>query len=247
MDPILYSSAHGGRFNFDRQEVIANNLANVNTPGFRADLYQSQSMHVQGRDANSLGQSFTVRAANGVNLTTGDLMTTGRNLDVALEEKGWLAVRDSLGKEGYTKGGSLQMDANGRLTTTSGKSVLGNGGPISIPPAQSVNIGPDGTISIVPRGGDMNTPMVIDRIKMVSLDKDKIIKNADGLFQLKNGGKAPADNTLKLRSGVLEGSNVNAIEQMVEMISAGRNFESQMDLLTTVNENSRKLSQLLHE
>lgn len=246
MDPILYNAANGGRSNFGRQEVLANNLANANTPGFRADLYQAQTMYTQAADG-SLGQAFNVQTPNGVDLTPGEMIPTGRNLDVAVSGNGWFAVRDSQGNESYTKAGSLRLDVNGLLTTTSGKSVMGNGGPISIPPAKSIDIGVDGTISIVPLGGDSKSSTVVDRIKMVTLDKNNISKNGDGLFQLKNGGAAPADNAVNLRSGVLEGSNVQAVEQMVAMITAGRDFETHMNLMSTINENLQKLTQVLHE
>lgn len=248
MDPILYNAANGGRGNFARQEVIANNLANVNTTGFKADLYQAQTLYVQdAKGINNHAQSFIVQNPSGADFAPGPVMNTGRNLDVAIDGNGWLAVRGSNGKEAYTKAGSLKLDANGFLVTASGKQVMGNGGPIAIPPAQSIDIGSDGTISIIPQGNDARGVTMVDRIKMVSLDTANISKNADGLFQLKNGGVAPADNKLKLISGALEGSNVQAIDQMVAMITAGRDFETHMDLLSTVSENSQRLAQILHE
>lgn len=247
MDPILYNAAGGGRANFSRQEIIANNLANAATPGFRTDLYQAQTMYAQGGGSNSSGNSFVVQNTNSFDLTGGDLITTGRNLDVAINGNGWLAVRGSSGKEAYTKTGSLHLDPNGQLVTASGKAVIGNGGPISIPPAQSINIGTDGTISIVAQGDTTQSPAVIDRVKMVSLPKDNIVKNADGLFQLKTGGVAPFDSNVRLLSGALEGSNVQPVEQMVAMITAGRDFEAQMNLMTTVSDNSQKLAQVLHD
>lgn len=248
MEPILYNAASGGLGNFGRQEVIANNLANVNTPGFKADLYQAQTMYSQSDSgALNLGQSYTIQTPSGFDLSPGGMISTGRNLDVAPEENAWFAVNDSSGSEAYTKAGNFSLDANGMLITASGKQVIGNGGPISIPPSQSINIGNDGTISVVPLGGDPRNPTVIDRIKMVKLDKNGINKNYDGLFQLSGGGTAPADNTLKLRSGVLEGSNVNVVDQMVAMITSGRDFETNMNLLSTLSENAQKLAQVLHE
>ncbi|WP_133135528.1 flagellar basal-body rod protein FlgF [Legionella rowbothamii] len=246
MDPILYNAANGGRSNFARQEVIANNLANVGTTGFRADMYQAQTLYVQGaKGGNNYGQSFTVQNPSAADFTPGPIVVTGRNLDVAVNGKGWLAVRGSDGKEAYTKAGSLNIDANGFLVTASGKQVIGNGGPISIPPATNIDIGTDGTITIVPTGNGPQSATTVDRIKMVSLDPAGITKGKDGLFQLKNGGVAPADNTLKLTSGALEGSNVQAVEQMVAMINAGRDFETHMNLLSTMGENAQKLTQLL--
>lgn len=247
MDPILYHAATGGHSNFQRQEVLANNLANVNTPGFKTDLYQEQTRYAQTAGSNNLGQAFTVQGDSGVDFTPGNLAATGRNLDVALAGDGWFAVSDSRGKESYTKAGSLRVNTNGLLVTASGKTVMGNGGPISIPPAQSIDVGTDGTVSIVPLGSDAKSTTVIDRIKMVTIDKGAIKKNSEGLFQLKNGGIAPADPDLKLVSGMLEGSNVQAIDQMVAMITAGRDFETHMNLMTTVSDNSEKLAQIIHE
>lgn len=246
MDPVLYNAANGGGETFRRQEIIANNLANASTTGFRADLYQAQTMYVQG-EGPSYGHSFTVPNNNNFDLSGGDLTPTGRNLDIAIGGDGWFAVRDSSGKEAYTKSGSLHVDANGQLVTASGKAVIGNGGPISIPPANSIDIGTDGTVSVVPQGGDARSVTYVDRIKMVTLDKNSITKNGDGLFQLKTGGVAPVDNTIRLMSGSLEGSNVEPVEQMVAMITAGREFETHMNLMTTVSDNSQKLAQILHD
>lgn len=248
MDPILYSAVTGGRADFKRQELIANNLANVNTPGFKADLYQAQTMYMNNAQGinNPNGQSFVVQTANGIDLSPGDIMTTGRDLDVAIDGNGWMAVRGPNG-EAYARGGSLRLDVNGQLMTSSGMAVLGDGGPISIPPARSIEIGSDGTISIIPLDGDVKTLAVLDRIKLVTLDKNNVIKNEQGLLQLKQGGAAIADPNIRVLSGALEGSNVKAVDQMVSMISAGREFDAQMKILSTVDDNGQRLAQVLHE
>ncbi|AOW52175.1 TPA: flagellar basal-body rod protein FlgF [Legionella pneumophila subsp. pneumophila] len=248
MEPILYNSISGGRSDFKRQEIIANNLANINTPGFKADLYQAQTMYMNNANGNNQfsAHSFITQNANGVDTSPGEIITTGRDLDVAIDGDGWIAVQDSQGREAYTRGGSLRLNPNGQLITASGKVVLGDGGPISIPPAQSIEIGSDGTISIVPLEGDVKSLAILDRIKLVTLDRNNIYKNDEGLIQLKSGA-AIANSNIKLQSGALEGSNVNAIDQMVAMISAGREFDAQMKLLSTVDDNGQKLAQLLQE
>ncbi|MGL6028442.1 MAG: flagellar basal-body rod protein FlgF [Legionella sp.] len=248
MDPILYTAVTGGRADFKRQELIANNLANVNTPGFKADLYQAQTMYMNDAQGinNPNGQSFVVQTANGVDLSPGEIMTTGRDLDVAIDGNGWLAVRGPDG-EAYVRGGSLRLDVNGQLMTASGMPVLGDGGPISIPPARSIEIGGDGTISIIPLEGDVKTLAVLDRLKLVTLDKNNVVKNEQGLMQLKQGGAAVADPNIRVLSGAIEGSNVKAIDQMVSMISAGREFDAQMKILSTVDDNGQRLAQLLRE
>ncbi|HAT1864251.1 TPA: flagellar basal-body rod protein FlgF [Legionella pneumophila] len=248
MEPILYNAISGGRSDFKRQEIIANNLANINTPGFKADLYQAQTMYMNNANGNNQfsAHSFVTQNANGVDISPGEIITTGRDLDVAIDGDGWMAVQDSQGREAYTRGGSLRLNPNGQLITASGKVVLGDGGPISIPPAQSIEIGSDGTISIVPLEGDVKSLAILDRIKLVTLDRNNIYKNDEGLIQLKSGA-ATANSNIKLQSGALEGSNVNAIDQMVAMISAGREFDAQMKLLSTVDDNGQKLAQLLQE
>ncbi|KTD32101.1 flagellar basal body rod protein FlgF [Legionella moravica] len=249
MEPILYNAVNGGRSDFKRQELIANNLANINTPGFKADLYQAQTMYMS--DANGVneksGQSFVVQAPNGIDLTPGEIITTGRDLDVAIDGDGWMAVRDGQGNEAYTRGGSLRLDVNRQLITASGKVVMGDGGPISIPPAKSIEIGNDGTITIIPLEGDVKSLAILDRIKLVKLDRTNIVKNDEGLMQLKQGGIAKADSTVKVINGAIEGSNVKAIDQMVGMISAGREFDAQMKILSTVDDNGQKLAQLLQD
>ncbi len=249
MEPILYNAISGGKSDFKRQALIANNLANINTPGFKADLYQAHTMYMNDANGNntSKGQSFVVQGANGVDITPGEIISTGRDLDVAIDGDGWMAVKDSQGGESYTRGGSLRLNVNGQLVTAGGKLVLGDGGPISIPPSKSIEIGNDGTITVVPLDGDVKSLAILDRIKLVKLDKDNIVKNDEGLIQLKKGGAVAADGSVRIINGAVEGSNVKAIDQMVGMISAGREFDAQMKLLSTVDDNGQKLAQLLQE
>lgn len=247
MDPIIYNAASGGQIGFRRQEIIANNLANVSTPGFKADMYQAQTMYANMGGSDS-GPAFAVQNPSVADLSPGEIMTTGRNLDIAIQGNGWFAVNNSQGKEAYTKAGNLRLDVNGILTTASGHPLLGNGGPISIPPAQSIDIGADGTITVVPLGGDPKSATILDRIKLVTLDKNNIIKNSEGLFQLKNGGiPTAADGSVKVKSGAIEGSNVNAIDQMVEMITSGREYDANMKVMSTMEDNLQKLAQVLQE
>lgn len=247
MEPILYSAITGGRADFKRQEITANNLANINTPGFKADLYQAKIMYsnTPGGGVDSSSRPFVVQSDNGIDLTPGDLITTGRELDVAIDGDGWLAVSDGSGGESYVRGGSLRLGANGQLMTSSGLAVLGDGGPISIPPAKSIEIASDGTISILPLDGDIKSLAVLDRLKLVNLDKTNLMKNEKGLIQLKQGKAQASDASVKVVKGTLENSNVNAIEQMVGMINAGREFDGQMKILSTVDEDAQKLAQVL--
>jgi flagellar basal-body rod protein FlgF len=249
MDPVLYSAVDGATNDLVRQDLIANNLANLNTPGFKADLYQAETMYLD--DANGVnqtnGQTFIVELPNTIDTTPGELRTTGRELDVAVSGSGFIAVQSADGTEAYTKGGSLRIDENGQLLTASGKAVLGDGGPISIPPAKSVEIASDGTISIIPVDGDSKTLAVLDRIKTVTLDASNVTRTSEGLLRLQQGGIVEADPTVIVVSGALEGSNVNAVDQMVQMISASRDFDAQMKILAIVDEDAQKLEQLLQQ
>lgn len=249
MEPILYNSSAGGRVDFKRQEITANNLANVNTPGFKSDIYKAETVYLNSANGKSgqNTQAYTVQQPSGIDMTAGPIVYTGRDLDMAIDGDGWFAVTDSQGKEAYTRNGGFLINATGQLVTGSGKPVLGSGGPISIPPSKSVEIGSDGTISVVPLDGDAKSIAVLDKLKIVKLNKNAVTKNADGLLTLTQGSAAPADSTVKVVTGSIEGSNVNAVEQMVGMISAGREFESQMKMLSTVDDNAQKLAQVLHE
>ena len=248
MDPVLYSAVDGGTNDLVRQDLIANNLANLNTPGFKADLYQAQVMYLtdaNGQITNS-SQSYIVELPSTIDTTPGELMTTGRPLDVAVSGDGYLAVQGATG-EVYTRGGSFHTDSEGQLLTASGNAVLGEGGPISIPPARSMTIGSDGTISVVPLDGASNTVAVVDRIRTVSLAGAKLNRTSDGFLSLAGGGTADADTTIQVVSGALEDSNVNAIDQMVQMISANRDFDAQMKIMATVDTNADKLAQVLQQ
>lgn len=243
MEPVLYNAMNGSQIDLDRQTINSNNLANSNTPGFKADLFQAQSMYIRG--SVDVGEAVVVEQENNTDFTDGPLISTGRDLDVAVQGKGWFAVQDSQGKEAYTRAGDFHITENGMLVTASNRPVLGDGGPISIPPAQRIEIGSDGTISIVPLDGDPDALAVLDRLKLVKLDNKDLIKNTDGLMKLKQGGVAPADASVVVVKGALEGSNVNSVEQMVNLISNSHEFDAQMKLMQTIDENSTKLAQLL--
>ncbi|HHF7343688.1 flagellar basal body rod protein FlgF [Legionella feeleii] len=243
MEPILYNAMNGSQTDFNRQAISANNLANSGTVGFKSELFQAQSMYLTGSVATA--EALVGEQIHGVDFTDGPLMTTGRDLDLAVQGDGWFAVQDSQGKEAYTRAGDLHVDENGMLMTASKHPVLGDGGPISIPPAQRIEIGSDGTISIVPLGAEPNELAVLDRLKLVKVTNKDLIKNNEGLMKLKGGGVALADASVVLVKGALEGSNVNPVANMVELINTGKEFEAQMKVMQTVDENSQKLAQLL--
>lgn len=243
MDRATYIAMTGASQMMRAQSEVANNLANANTTGFKAELSAFRSLPVQGAGVPS--RINVVDDGSGEDLTPGEMITTGRNLDVAVKGNGWIAVQAPNGSEAYTRAGSLQIDANGLLTDRNGDPVLGDGGPISVPPASHITIGSDGTISIVPQGQTPNTLSSIGRIKLVNPPGKQLQLGADGLMHLQGGGTAPADANVQLVSGTLESSNVKPTDMLVRMIELSRQFEMQVRAIHTADNDAQASSKLL--
>ena len=238
MDRMIYLSMSGAKATMQRQETLANNLANVSTVGFRAELAAFRAVPVQGSGAST--RVYALESTPGYDATPGQIAATGRNLDVAMKGNAWLAVQGLDGTEAYTRGGSLQVTADGNLVTTAGLTVLGDAGPVQVPRDTTVSFAPDGTISANEANGRTST---IGRLKMVTPEAP-LTRGADGLFRA-DDGELPADSEARLADGALEGSNVSAVETMVGMIAAARQFEAQMKLLSTAESNEKAAAQLL--
>ena len=235
MDKLLYLASSSGKEIMRAQAINSNNLANANTTGFRQDFAFARSLAVQGAGADSRVYSQTRGQAS--DMSAGVVKTTGRELDMAIRGDGWFAVQGDDGTEGYTRAGDLRITPGGMLTTGAGLPVLGNeGGPIVIPPADKIELGTDGTISILPRGQDPNTMVVVDRIKMVNPDMTQMKKGNDGLFRMANGEPVAPDAGVQLISGALETSNVNPVDSMLKMMELGRKFELQVKMMEKANE-----------
>ncbi|MGR9115541.1 MAG: flagellar basal-body rod protein FlgF [Gammaproteobacteria bacterium] len=243
MDRSLYIAMNGAKQTLLAQTANANNLANTQTTGFKSDFEQFRSMPVFGPGFPSRVYAMTERP--GIDLKPGSIQTTGRDLDVAINGQGWLAVQGSNGLEAYTRAGDLRVTPEGRLQTGTGLPVMGNNGPIAIPPADKLTIGLDGTISIIPLGDNATTLAVVDRIKLVNPPLENLEKQSDGLLYLKDGTVAEADANVVLSQGALEGSNVNAISAMVEMIELARNFELQTKVMSQIDENAGSSARLM--
>jgi len=243
MDRGVYVAMSGAAQTMRAQTIHANNLANINTTGFRSDLAQARSMPVFGEHHPSRVYAMTERP--GSDLSSGTLTQTGNPLDIAVAGEGWIAVSGPDGREAYTRAGDLRIDALGQLTTASGLPVLGNGGAIAVPPAQKIQIGADGTLSIVPQGEDGQTLTEVDRIKLVNPDARQLRKEQDGLFRLAAGAVAEADATVRVESGAIERSNVNAVESMSEIITLARQFEMQVKMMKTFEENAAQSTRIL--
>lgn len=244
MDKLIYIAMSGAKHAMAQQAATAHNLANVSTTGFRAELNAFRALPVQGEGLPT--RTFVTDSTVGADFTPGVLQQTGRNLDVAIEGKGWIAVQTPDGTEAYTRNGSLQMDTNGILQTRNGQNVMGDAGPIAIPPDVIVTVGRDGTVSTVPTNTLPNTVAILGRIKLVNPPENNLVKGADGLFRLKDGNPAPADVNVKLTSGALEGSNVNVVEALVGMIDQARQFDMNMRLLRTASDDSQQASRIMN-
>jgi flagellar basal-body rod protein FlgF len=246
MDRSLYIAMSGAKQTLQAQNSNANNLANMQTTGFKSDLDWFRSRPVTGAGYPTRVYAMIEKPA--ADFMPGALQTTGRDLDVAINGEGWIAVQggDYDSKEAYTRAGDLRITPEGLLKNGAGLQVLGQNGPITIPPAEKVTIGSDGTISIIPMGsGNATTTVQLDRIKLVKPDIKDIEKQGDGLIHTKNGQPLPVDANVSLNSGVLEGSNVKGFEAMTEMIELAKNFELQTKVMKSVDENSAVSAKLM--
>jgi flagellar basal-body rod protein FlgF len=244
MDRLIYTAMTGASHVLQQQAAVSENLANASTPGFRAVLHTFRAVPLVGEGLPT--RTFVVDSTAGADFAPGPLQQTGRDLDVALHGDGWIAVQGPDGKEAYTRNGSFQIAANGLLQTRTGLNVAGDGGPISIPPDTEVTFAKDGTISTVPSGGKATSVIVVGRLKLVNPPPEQMERGGDGLFRLKDGTDAAVDAAVKIVPGSLEGSNVNAVEAMVNMISLARQFDMQMKMLQSADNNARQASQIMN-
>ncbi|MFA7096516.1 MAG: flagellar basal-body rod protein FlgF [Gammaproteobacteria bacterium] len=235
MDRLLYVAMTGASQTMLAQAANSHNLANVSTTGFRADLEAFRSLPVYG--PGYPGRVYAMTEGKGVDFSPGSIITTGRDLDVAVNGSGWIAVQAPDGTEAYTRAGDLRVTSGGMLVTGAGHPVLGNGGPIAVPPYETLEIGADGTISIRPLGQGAETLAVVDRIKLVDPPLQDLEKGQDGFLRLKDGVTAFPEAHVQLVSGALESSNVNAVDAMVRMIELARQFELQVKTMKTAEEN----------
>jgi flagellar basal-body rod protein FlgF len=244
MDRLIYTALSGARTAMERQAVVANNLANVSTQGFRAEVAAFRAVPVPTADGATASRVLAMESTLGADFSPGVIHQTGRDLDVAVQGSGWIAVRASDGSEAYTRAGSLQLSPSGLLMTPRGESVLSTAGPISVPPGKALAIGQDGTISQYDPANP-GRAQTVGRIKLVDPKASELVRGADGLFRLRAGGEAPTAEGVRLVGGALEGSNVNPAEAMVAMIDEARRFEMQMKMLQSAEGNARASAQLL--
>ncbi|RXS43936.1 flagellar basal-body rod protein FlgF [Idiomarina sp. 29L] len=244
MDKMLWVAMSGAKENMNAVAVRANNLANANTTGFKADLQQARAMQAFGEGLPT--RVFSMTESPGQNFAAGGLQTTGRNMDVAIKDQGWIAVQDQNGNERYTRSGSLQVGTDGLLQNSQGHTLIGDNGPIFVPqPVDKLSIGSNGNVTIRPMGAPENVSEVIGRIKLVNPPNGNIEKGTDGLFKLKDDQVAFADANVKLQIGALETSNVNSVEEMTNMIALQRQYEMNVKLMKTADENAQRSESLM--
>lgn len=243
MDRLIYTAMTGASHVMQQQATVSQNLSNTNTPGFRAIIDTFRAVPLVGEGLPT--RTFVVDSTIGSDFSQGALQPTGRDLDVALPGPGWLAVQAPDGNEAYTRNGSFEITAEGLLQTRSGLPVMGDGGPITIPPNTQISIGTDGTISSVPSGNAATPVVPLGRIKLVNPPTSQMVRGNDGLFRTSDGSTAALDANVTVVSGNLESSNVNTVEAMVDMISLARMYDMQMKMLQSADNNAKQASTLL--
>jgi len=243
MDRMLYVAMSGAKETLIAQANVNNNLANANTTGFLSDLNQFRSMPVFGSGHPT--RVFALDEKPGTDFSSGSVQYTGRDLDVAMKDGGWMALQARDGSEAYSRRGDLRVDENGLLVSGNGLPVIGNGGPIALPPFEKIDIGVDGTVAIRPLGAAGDQLAVIDRIKLVGPQYDQMRKGDDGLFRLANGDDAEADANQRVASGALLASNVNVVNELVDMIELSRRFELQVKMMKNAEEGAEAAASIV--
>ena len=239
----MYSAASGMSAQELAVDNIAHNLANAGTSGYKSETVAFRSAPVQGPGLPT--RAYAVASSTGADLSGGSVQRTGRDLDVAVSGSGFIAVQARDGTEAYTRDGGFELDTDGQLQTRSGLPVLGEGGPITIPQDSVVSIGRDGTVSVTTNGQSLANVTVVGQIKLANPQRADIVKGSDGLFRTRSGAPADTDPAVELVSGAVEGSNVNAVASMVDMINLARQFDMHMKMLQNVDGNAQRATQLL--
>ncbi|MET3183259.1 UNVERIFIED_ORG: flagellar basal-body rod protein FlgF [Variovorax guangxiensis] len=245
MDRMLYVAMSGAKQVMEQQAAVANNMANVSTPGFRAQIANFRAVPVVGQEAPT--RAFVAATTPGADFTHGPLTETGRALDVAVSGSGWLVVQTPDGGEAYTRVGNLQIGADGQLTTMGGRPLMGDNGALTVPPGSTVSIASNGLVSARDAASNVLTGIAeVGRLKLVNPQATELERGDDGLFRMRAGQPpAEADEAVTLVSGVVEGSNVNPVETIVAMIANARSFEMQMKSLQTADTNAQSANKLL--
>lgn len=243
MDKLIYTAMTSGKHTMSQLDTVTHNLANINTDGFKAQMDSFRAVPKISTDLPV--QTFVVNSTTGADFTPGVTHETGRDLDVAVQGKGWLVVQGKDGKEAYTRAGSLKTDQNGLLQTQTGLTVVGQSGDITIPPDVTVTIAKDGTVATIPVGNNVANGTLIGQLKLVNPPENTLVRGEDGLFRTNDGTQPDADPNVNLVSGSVESSNVNSVDSLVTMISLARQFDIHMQMLTDAQTNDAKASSVM--
>ena len=243
MDKFLYLAMHGAKQSMQAQQTNAHNLANASTIGFKATLDHFQAKPVYG--PGHADRVYTSDQTGGAKFDQGALITTGRELDIAINGDGWFAVQAEDGAVAYSRRGDFHIDSNGLLLNGANQIVLGEGGPVTLPQFETLIVGRDGTLSIRASGQAANALVAVDRLRLVKPDNEQLIRGEDGLFRTRDGNEAPADASVGITSGALEASNVNAVDAMVRMMEYARHYETQVKMMKLASENDQASSRLM--
>ncbi|MGI2853460.1 MULTISPECIES: flagellar basal-body rod protein FlgF [Shewanella] len=244
MDKLLYVAMTGAKQNMNALAVRGNNLANANTDGFKSEMTQARAMQAFGEGLPT--RVFAMTESPSANFKSGPIKSTGRDLDIAIKDQGWIAVQAADGSEAYTRSGSLSFDTTGLLRNDRGNPVMGDNGPIVLPlPIDKIEIAADGTISIRPQGATAEVIEEVGRIKLVNPGNQNLMRGEDGLFRTLDGIPAAADPFVNVESGAVEGSNVNPVDEMVNLIELQRQFELQVKMMKTAEENDKSSASLM--
>ncbi len=244
MDEAIYLAMTGAKQTEIAQAINTNNLANISTTGFRADLHAFSSVPVEGPGVDS--RINAVVETYGTDFSQGPTTFTGRDLDVAIQGPGFIAVQAPDGSEAYTRAGDLRVDPSGLLMTGRGDLVLGNAGPVSIPPNAGLTMGTDGSITVQPLGQGPEALSLIDRLKLVNPDVKQLAKGEDGLLRHVDAQPLEPDGAVRITSGALEQSNVNAAMTLINMIELSRQYEMQVNIIREAKDNADASADLLN-
>lgn len=243
MDRMIYVAMSAAREAQRAQTVTSHNIANISTNGFRAIRSALDSAPIPGQGLPS--RVNTVSQPETWSTTQGASLATGRDLDVAIQGQGWLAVQGPDGEEAYTRAGNLRINPNGLLENANGRLVLGNGGPISVPPFEQIFLGEDGQISIIPQGQTAESLAQVDRLRLVNPPADSLVRSGDAMFSLRDGSRAAVDPAIRIASGQLEQSNVNPAGALADMIEMSRHYEMTIRAMNTAEETDAASARLI--
>ncbi|WP_029586608.1 flagellar basal-body rod protein FlgF [Bradyrhizobium sp. URHD0069] len=218
-----------------QMDVVANNVANVNTTGYKADrsLFE-EFLNSRAREDNFVPQdrrvSYVQDRGTFKDFSQGSSEQTKNPLDVAIDGRGFLVVQTPAG-ERYTRDGGLQINNQGQLVTAAGNPVLGNSGPIVFQPTdKEVSIAADGNVTVLE--GINRIDAVRGKLRVVRFaDAQQLVKEGSNLYSVGEGAAAEPDTASRIRQGFIEKSNVNSVTEMSRMIEVTRAYTSIATLL----------------